>query len=192
MRALLSWIVVFAAACAACSSSDRPAPSAGGGTFGSSSGGAPAPAADAGDADAGGDPCSGIEPLGEEVAEVGLPGDAPSGAGGTIAAGTYALVELDAFGVPNDGGPPGPTGNVGRATLIIEGRTLRVLASRGARGSPGADHAEAFTFTSNGGALDLVSVCPTPGQRRHVAFTASGAGLTLFPDPKHAELYERR
>src|SRR5690606_5346815 len=137
--------------------------------------------------------CEGLEQRSQEVAEYALPDAPPAPAGGEVVPGTYVLNELLSYGAAqgdasDDPPPPPMTGALGRATIFVSARYVRVLDAEGSTSDVlPADRARAaawrvegttLTFTTEGG--DALEASP---------FTADGNLLTLFRSPDRVATY---
>ncbi len=198
-RASLSTIAAIALVVACGASTDHPPPagtsSSSGGVGGSSSGG-PGGLDGGRPADsAAGDSAITCEPAsqkGAPIAEVLLDGAPPTPLGGTLLPGTYVLTELDFYATTPDGGGNGTTDLRARATIVVAGNLMSMIASRGPKTSAlPADTATGATFTIAGTSLLATAVCPSAGPQKTIPFSAVGGGLALIIDAKHRELYTK-
>jgi len=140
------------------------------------------------DACAGGDElpgCSQSEQIGDTVAEMAVTDPLPTGHGGTIAAGTYALVETTVYGQPTSG----PTGNQIRTTLVLGDGAIEGVTSR----NEGPDDAFTATYTTDDAAFEMHLTCPFEGDAPPVTFDATPNAFTILdPDSMQEQRYERR
>jgi hypothetical protein len=149
--------------------------------------------------------CDPLPQVGHDVSEYAFAKEVRPSVGGTITPGTYRLYELREYkGAPPPAPAslseeeqiqmysPKPTGHLGRATLYVTSDALRFNEARGEGGSlPTTDTTRGFTYRAQETKLELVSECPTRGQRSSVSFSAYGDWLTLYVDGTHAEVYVR-
>lgn len=215
IRRALMLVAVGATASAlaivACSDANRPAPGgASSGIYGSTSGGSSG--ASSGSSGGGGEggadgsteggpggPCEGPKQLGEPVIETRLVGDPPPALGGVVPDGTYILSSRNSYGAtPNtdeDGGGPPDSGSsssvVKRATMVIQGATMKISSSKGPPGALPADTATILTFTIAGSTITATPFCPAGGALT-IPYSAVGTGIALFVDPTHREVYVRQ
>lgn len=131
----------------------------------------------------------------DEVDELALNGEPPPPLGGAIAPGTYILSEMNAYlgdaPADDDGPGGGPTGVSGRGTIVVDGDVMRVLRSRVSDGGEASAEGGSFTFEIVGTSLRRTKTCPEASGSDELAFSAVGAGLALFVDARHRELYVR-
>lgn len=148
------------------------------------------------------DLCQAATSGGDRVSELELPGEPPPPLGGTIAPGTYDLVELNAYAdpkAPADAGEEGPqsrpTGQAAQITIVVTQNELRFLEARGPADSEAGwapATARAMLYRTDGTSLVMTAVCPATAAPAGLPFSAVGNGFALFVDPSHRQLFVAR
>lgn len=190
----------MAAMISACSASDRP-PAAGNAVTAmpvpSSSGSSGSAVVDSGaDGEAGpeADLCTPPAQQSQIVGEQQIPGDPPAPSGGVLKPGLYVLNELQSYDFMPDGGsdppPPGPTGNYGRATMMVTSQSIRFLSSAGtdAAALP-TDAPRIVTYTVAGTSLHLTDACTSSTASSDLAFSVTENLVTFYVAPRRLEVF---
>lgn len=203
-HAIAGALVSFASLAAACSGGDDTPPGAQAGASvapGSSGGTGTLPDGSVDASSDGGEPtgpalCMDLVQQSQEVAEYQLNDKPPVPSGGQLRTGTYVLNELALFAVDTTGGsdppPPGPTGKLVRSTLVVTGKVMRVIESRGTSAAPlPADVARAGLYRVDGMKLGRAGICPTPDPEVFVPYSTDGNLITLHVADDRIEVYRR-
>lgn len=189
----------MAAAIAACSDGERPAAGGGGGTSSSTSSSSSGGVVEAGvDSAPEPDRCKPLEQQSQVVGEQEIPGDPAAPSGGALTPGLYVLNELQSYQFDTtDGGtdppPPGPTGNYGRATMMITSQSIRFLSSKGKDPDAlPADTQRVYTYRIDGTTLRLTEACAASAAPSELVFSVTERLVTFHVAPRQLEVYLRK
>jgi hypothetical protein len=148
---------------------------------------------DAHHSDAGG-ACNNVAASGAAVMATQASGTLPAAVGGTIAAGTYVLVERDYYSSDGQGASLDGGGTVVRRSLVFTASTLEVAETDGS--DAGVSAPTNSTYEVVGELLSLKESCPTPNLVVDDLFSvvtpdgSAGSQLwLLMPDENIREIY---
>jgi len=147
------------------------------------------------------DLCQGLAFGGDPIAELELQGEPPPPLGGTLAAGTYDLVQVDSYlgEAPDvDAGDDDPpttrfTGAALRGTLVVTANELRFVEAQGtfadSVATMGPESTRASLYRVEGTSIVQTRVCPTAAGPAPLPFSAVGGGLALYRSSARRELW---
>lgn len=196
--------ILVAALAVACSAKTHHPPASENGSFvgAGGGGGGGVPVTDAAtdapsDADASsldGGACNDVTLNGIVVDRIGVIGDPPPMAGGTIADGNYDLTDLSVY--VGASGVGGPTGTSLQQTIRVAGgviaSVMRVQTGTDG-GAFGPETRVTRSFTVQGTSLAAATTCPAGGGTQQLNFTATAAQLVVVdPQSREQSTFTRR
>lgn len=123
------------------------------------------------------------------VDQIGVTGDPPAGAGGTLVDGTYDLTDATYFAGT---GGIGPTGVSYKETIQLDGATMQqARATLG--GGRTVEARRTSTVALSGARASISETCPAPSGAQSWGYTATGDTLSLISATARTEfVYTKR
>lgn len=138
--------------------------------------------------------CNDVPLDGIVVDRVGVVGDPPPMAGGTIADGSYALTDLSVY--VGASGTGGPTGTSVQQSIRVAGGVIASVTriqTAGDGGAFGPETRVSRSYVVQGTSLVATTTCPAGGGTQQLNFTATNAQLVVVdPQSREQSTYTRR